>query len=152
MVVCALLCASVAAEPRKLADVAFLAGSWIRSDGNSSSEEHWLQERGGMMLGLYRKVHKSGKVTWEYLRLERREEGIFYVASPNGRPETSFKLVKFGPGFAEFENPEHDFPTRIVYTLQNDGSMKARIEGELEGEQRSREFHWQRADPVLTAP
>ena len=152
MIVLGLACGALAAEPSNLDEVGFLAGSWLRSDERSSSEEHWLAERGGMMLGLYRKVRTSGKVSFEYLRLERREDGIYYVANPDGQPEASFKLIESKPGRAVFENPDHDFPTRIIYVLESDGSLTARIEGEIDGAKRESEWHWTRSADAFVAP
>ena len=71
------ICGVSLAAPASLDDAAFLAGSWTRADDVSSSEEHWLPARGGMMLGLYRKVRTSGRVGYEYLRIEQRDDGVY---------------------------------------------------------------------------
>jgi len=43
-----------------------------------------------------------------------------------------------------FENPEHDFPQRILYRLDG-GMLHARIEGVVDGEPLSSEWTWSRA-------
>jgi hypothetical protein len=45
---------------------------------------------------------------------------------------------------AVFENPQHDFPRRIVYRLQAAGSLMARIEGTENGKDRAVDFPMQR--------
>lgn len=117
-----------------LAMPGFLAGSWCSNDG--STEELWMVEKAGLMLGLNRSVGRGGKAAFEYLRIERRDDGIFYLASPGGREATPFRLVESSPTLAAFENPQHDFPTRIAYELQGDGELRASIEGTVEGERR----------------
>jgi hypothetical protein len=143
-------CAAQAPEPAgedtsQLRELAFLVGSWVSRSENAEVEEHWLAAKGGLMLGLNRTVTASGKTSFEYLRIEEREDGIFYVASPQGGASTAFALVELSAGRALFENPQHDFPRRILYELEPDGTLRAHIEGQVDGETVSAEWHWQPA-------
>ena len=84
---------------------------------------------GGSMLGMSRTVAGDRTVEFEFLRIEQRGETIYYVASPKGRcPGTDFKLTRVAVQEAVFENPEHDFPKRIVYRKNSDGSMTASVD------------------------
>ena len=65
---------------------------------------------------------------FEYLRIVERADGIFYIAQPGGRPATEFKLTTFDGSVAVFENPQHDFPKRIIYRKNADGSLTASID------------------------
>lgn len=56
----------------------------------------------------------------------------------------AFKLVRNGPREAVFENPEHDFPQRIIYRLESDGALFARIEGVVSGKEKGRNFPMKR--------
>lgn len=47
-----------------------------------------------------------------------------------------------------FENREHDFPQRIIYWLDDDGSLRARIEGTIGGQSRSQEWKWEPMKPT----
>ncbi len=133
------------AEPRgPLADLAWLSGAWVSVDGDGTAEEVWTKPGGGTMLGLNRTVIRGRAVSFEYLRIEETPQGIVYLASPGGRsPPTPFALVRTGPKEAVFENPDHDFPTRIVYRRRGN-TLEGRIEGELEGKPMSREWTWRR--------
>lgn len=122
--------------------VAFLEGSWHSGGESSESEEHWLPPKGGLMLGLNRTVRDSGETSFEYLRIEQRDDGVFLMASPQGRAATPFKLVESSPGRVVFENPEHDFPQRIIYELLSENTLKARVEAEVDGETRGGEWRW----------
>ncbi len=41
---------------------------------------------------------------------------------------------------AVFENGEHDFPQRILYWLDPEGRLHARVEGRLAGQPRGQEW------------
>ena len=85
-----------------------------------------MAPRGGLMLGLNRAVPKRrGRTQFEYLRIEERRDGVYYVASPGGRGATPFKLIESEAGRAVFANPENDFPTHITYRLLDGGVLEA---------------------------
>jgi hypothetical protein len=126
--------------------LAFLVGSWEASSETSSSEEHWLPPKGGVMLGLHRTV-RGEKAFFEYMRIERSADGVLaYVANPMGRAGASFRLIESGDRRAVFARDGGDFPQRIVYRFDDDGILHARIEGEDEGKPRAEEWRWTRAD------
>jgi hypothetical protein len=68
-------------------------------------------------------------VAFECLRIEARQNGIFYVAQPNGRPPTSFRLTMIDDSTAVFENPDHDFPKRITYARSGADALTAKVDG-----------------------
>jgi hypothetical protein len=53
-------------------------------------------------------------------------------------------MVELGDSRAVFENPEHDFPKRIIYRLTPDGSLNARVEGIEKGRATAEEWTWRR--------
>ena len=113
-----------------LASLGWLSGHWVDEEGEQLVEELWLPPRGGLMLGLHRDVSPEKPRAWfEFLRIESRPDGVFYVASPGGRPSTDFRRVEEGETRAVFANPEHDFPKRIVYERRGD-RLTARAEGD----------------------
>lgn len=134
--------APAAPDEPKLADLAWMAGHWASEQDGARVEEAWLAPAGGFLLGMNRTAPKSGRGSFEYLRIEQRAEEIVYVASPSGRGATEFPLHDFGEYFALFENPEHDFPQRIRYELTADGSLHARVSGDVEGRERAMEWTW----------
>ena len=67
-------------------------------------------------MGLSRTVAGGRTYEFEYLRIEQRPEGIFYVAHPKARcPATDFKMTRLTAKEVVFENPAHDFPKCISY-------------------------------------
>ena len=82
------------------------------------------------MMGMSRTVAGEKTVEFEYLRIEQRADGVYYVAHPKARcPGTDFKLTKASATEAVFENPQHDFPKRIIYRKTGDDSLTASIDG-----------------------
>ena len=65
------------------------------------------------LLQSKRKRHES-------MRLVAMADAVFLIAKLEHSPlPVSFKLTQFSDSTAVFENPAHDFPTRIVYHLSN---------------------------------
>jgi hypothetical protein len=130
------------AAPPRVADLAFLAGSWVVESGAVRIEEQWLCPGPDGMVGMGRttNVEKGKTVFFEYLRIEARAGGLVYVAQPKGGPATEFPLVRLEGGTAVFENLAHDFPKRIVYTKRPDGGLTARVEGDASSPEKGEEL------------
>lgn len=112
---------------------AFLAGCWEVKRGQSVVEEQWMKPSGGAMLGMSRTVRNGKLAEREFLRIESKDGVPTYFATPGDRPApTPFKLTKSGGGELVFENPEHDFPKRIIYRKTADG-VTARVESGPKG-------------------
>jgi hypothetical protein len=89
---------------------------------------------------------KNGEtIEHEFLQIRRNSEGkIVYVAAPSGQSETSFVLTSASESSFTFENPDHDFPQRIIYRALDSGRLLVRIEGTRDGAVRGVDFPMQR--------
>jgi hypothetical protein len=56
-----------------------------------------------------------------------------------------FGATEVGPDRVIFVNPGHDFPQRVSYRREGD-VLTARIDGQIDGEARSMEWRYRRAD------
>jgi hypothetical protein len=110
-------CTGLAAQSEPFS---WLAGRWCLETHGQLIEELWLPSRGGIALGMSRTVDAAKTVSFEYLRIEHSAEATHYLAQPQGRPATAFKLTASGPDWARFENPQHDFPRRLEYRREGD--------------------------------
>jgi len=137
-----------AARPT-LHDFAWLAGHWRIEQADRLVDELWMAPVAGLMLGMARNVQGGQVREYEFTLLRQEPNGdIFYVASPSRQTETSFKLTSLRNGEAVFENPEHDFPKRVIYARQADGSLLAAIEGPgRDGKPRRVEYPFSRVTP-----
>jgi hypothetical protein len=125
-----------------LADLSVMAGCWeLRDDSkNLLISEQWMSPAGTSILGMGRTV-KGGKTTdWEFMRVEQRQDRLFFVARPKANSEeTAFKLISSLRGRFVFENKLHDFPQRVIYTV-TDSTLTGRVEGESEGKSKGFDF------------
>ena len=108
----------------------WLAGCWRAERDNGYYEETWLKPVADGSLGASREVRGGRTVSHEFMRLELRPDGsLAYLASPSGQEPTEFRAIEHSPGKLVFENPQHDYPTRIVYQYVDLNALLARIEG-----------------------
>jgi uncharacterized protein YbjT (DUF2867 family) len=121
--------------------LAWLAGHWLAEGSGRIQEELWLTPRGGLMLGLNREIGRSGRATFEFLRIEARGDRIVYLASPAGRPPTEFRMTESGGERVVFENPGHDFPRTLTYRREGI-VLRARAEGVEQGNPRAIDYEW----------
>lgn len=133
-----------------LGQLAWLHGCWDGKVNQRDFREEWLPLRGDMMIGVSHTVSQGKTQDFEYLRLELRPEGVFYVAAPSGKKETSFRFSgKTQDGDREiftFENLVDEFPQRIIYRRGSEGWLYAHVEGKLDGQARSVIYPMRRVD------
>ena len=121
----------------------FMTGTWETNPGKQKgaavTEEVWIVPRGGTMLGVNRVTKAERTVSWEHLRIEERpNDGVYYVANPQGRGERAYRLSKIGAHFAEFEDSNGDWPQTISYGLTDiEGQLTAVVSGEVDGRPRT---------------
>jgi len=139
--------ATLAQTPKPaLNDLAWLAGCWESNRKGREISEQWMKPAGGTMLGMARTVAQGKTVEYEFTQIREDKDGaLYYVAKPSGQDEALFKLIKLQNREATFENPAHDFPQRIIYRLEPDGSLFARIEGISKGKPRAVDYPMKRA-------
>jgi hypothetical protein len=102
---------------------------------------------GGTMLGMSRTVKNGKTIAHEFIQLRENEAGeVHYIAKPSGQAEASFKLARAGEREAIFENLQHDFPQRIIYRLEANGSLHARVEGVSNGQLKGVDFPMKRVN------
>jgi hypothetical protein len=128
-----------------VADLSWMAGCWTITSPSRTVTEFWLPPAGGTMLGLSRTVVKEKTTEYEFLVLRTGGSGLEYVASPSSQTQTIFTATKVARGEVVFENPAHDFPTRITYR-STDRGLVATIGGTMNGKPRAIDFSYQRGD------
>ena len=131
------------AQSFKIEDLAWISGDWETAPGRMQIDEHWTKVAGNSLIGMSRTVAGGKTVFFEYLRIEARGSDIYYVAHPKARtPGTDFKLARLTGQEAVFENLTHDFPKRIIYRKNGDGSLTARIEGDGTEKEKPQDFQY----------
>ncbi len=135
---------SAAASPPEDSPVyplAWLAGCWSSDVNKRETREHWLPLRGNLMLGMSQTVVQGKTQDYEYLRMESRPDGVYYVVLPSGQNATTFKfeghsMITMGDRSDDaftFTNPALEFPSKIVYRRAREGWLYVSVEGKVKG-------------------
>jgi len=133
-------------QPPTVFDLAWLTGCWQRIDDEPGTMEMWTPPAAGTLLGASRSVRDGRTVFHEFLMIRETDDGLEYVALPGGRDETVFEMTRLASGEIAFANPGHDFPQRIIYRLDGEDRLLARIEGDTPGGPRAIDFPMRRVD------
>lgn len=123
-----------ATPPSGVERLGWMAGGWLMTRGGSCVEERWTPPAGGVLIGMSRTLAADRTRSFEFMRIESRGDGVFFVAQPGGRPPVDFRMVSLSDSEIVFVNPGHaDHLKRIVYRRSGPGGLTARIEGEDAG-------------------
>ena len=144
------------AEPEEspIAPLGWLEGCWMSSVNKREVREHWLALRGNLMLGMSHTVVQGKTQDYEYLRIESRPDGVYYVALPSGQNPTSFKfegktVVTMGDRNDDtfvFTNPSLEFPQKLVYRRGTQGWLYASVVGKVAGKDKEVTYPMRRID------
>jgi hypothetical protein len=137
-----------------LAQLGWLEGCWRGTVNEREFREHWMPLRGGLLLGVSQTVMDGKSQDFEYLRIEPRPDGVFYVTLSSDAKAVSFKLIGKTVDTASdrndeiftFENPDLEFPRRIVYRRGTGGWLYAQVEGKVNGKERQVIYPMRRID------
>jgi len=106
----------------------WLIGTW--QDAKYSFEV-WKDEGSFLSATAYQIDHQSGnKNVNEEIKLIKKGNDFYYVpdvAGPQGPVE--FKIISFDRNSFTAENPDHDFPKKIIYKKINEQQLEATISG-----------------------
>jgi hypothetical protein len=114
--------------PPRIAELDWLAGAWCGDNRGTFNEEIWMAPRDGSMVGMHRDT-RAGKLTgFEYFRIVEDGDALAYRSQPGGAALTEFRARTVGKRSVSFVNPDHDYPKRIRYWLDDDDRLNARID------------------------
>ena len=121
-------------------------GSWVADYEGGKFYEHWEKKSSELYEAKGYLVIQGDTVFRELLRVEKIGSHWAYIASINGGKPTMFPLKSAEDGKWTFENKEHDFPQRIIYHLQKDGKLYAKVEGKMKGKEVVEEYLYTRVN------
>ena len=118
-------------RPASLQSLAWMAGGWETTRGDACIEERWTRPASDTLIGMSRTVAGGQTRSFEFMRIESRSDGVFFVAQPGGRPPVDFRMASNSGSEIVFLNPGHaDRLKRIIYRRSGVNELTARIEGE----------------------
>jgi hypothetical protein len=110
----------------------WLAGKWKRTNAKigRSGHEVWKKKSTTEWIGVGVAMEGTDTLFVEKLKLIGRDGAIYYVADvPQNRSEVLFKFTELSDRSFVCENPLHDFPKKIAYSLDGN-KLKAIISGD----------------------
>lgn len=128
----------------------WLLGTWQQKKGNDITYESWRQIDDSTLYSKSFYIKGADTVILEVVSLEQRLGKLSYVvttANQNNAQPVAFVCGSTTPEHLVFENPRHDFPTRITYVFKAPDSLIAEISGILNGKPVARQFPMSRVTP-----
>lgn len=110
----------------------WLNGQWAMPEKEGTITEEWKSVNDSLMEGKSDFVKGDSVIPFETIRIFRKDTVFYYeakAAGQNNEQPVAFKFTSFSDTGFVAENPQHDFPKRISYTLVNKDSIHAFIDG-----------------------
>lgn len=127
----------------------WLTGKWENQTQRGKMVEEWSKLNDSTYTGKSYMITAADSISLESIALKKEGNEIFYIPTVKGQNNdqpVKFKLTSSSPNQLVFENPAHDFPQKITYTLESENSLMAEISGVVNGQQRARKFPMKKAE------
>ena len=131
----------------KIKDTEWLLGNWTNQSEAGVAIEHWTKKNDSMFIGASYFIIGNDTASSEAMSLEQHGEEITYnptVRDQNNNQTITFKLTSSTENQLIFENPEHDFPQKIMYIKITNDSIFAEISGMIDGKLKTIPFPFTR--------
>ena len=132
-------------------EFALLLQNWNGEYGPGVHWETWTALHDDALEGVAYYLVGEDTVVHEYLQIRKIGSHLGYFASVNGAPPVLFNLTSNTPGNWIFENPEHDFPQKIHYSIVSEGQLKVVVSG-MDKEKSRQDIYWLQAIDSLDEP
>lgn len=109
--------------------LSWLIGTWNRTNGRPgrTTTEKWEVAGNYVMKGTGITLKGQDTAFVEKIKIIIKDHNIYYVADvPGNAGEVFFKFTAIGNNSFTCEDPQHDFPKKITYTLEGT-TLKATI-------------------------
>ncbi|MBK6642253.1 MAG: hypothetical protein KBH11_15260 [Bacteroidia bacterium] len=134
-------------QPDTFKQLSTLEGKWLMQTPEGTMMEVWEITNDTLYSGKSYSIEGADTTLSETVQLIQRHDGIYYiptVTNQNDGVPIPFKLITSEAGVFVFENPTHDFPTKITYKTDQKNKLSAAISGKINGEERKIAFDYER--------
>jgi hypothetical protein len=110
----------------------WIEGEWINRSKQGDFTEIWKRDSDSTYAGESFVIVKKDTVFYESVSISKKMDTIFYsvsVRNQNKAKPVAFYATKNEANELVFENPKHDFPTKIAYSKITNDSMVAVVSG-----------------------
>ena len=127
-------------------DLDKLAGNWKDEGTNNQFFEQWKRSDSGLE-GVGFVLSKGDTIMIENMSMVMDDSNLRYevrVNNQNHGKVVGFESTDSSKGHVVFENPDHDFPQTIVYTLVSQKDLRVKLSGVEGDEPKELEFNFSR--------
>ena len=132
-----------ATEKDKIKSADWLLGKWATKTSDGNLSESWKKLNDSTFQGESFFIKGKDTLHFESIALQQKGEELLYNATVKGQNDNkavSFRLTLADEKQLVFENPKHDYPQKITYTLIKKDSLVASISGIQLGKTSSEKF------------
>lgn len=127
----------------KIEKANWFIGDWENASDEGSFREIWTKTNDSVYSGISIVVIEQDTVFYENVSLEQKKDSVFYNVSVKGQNKdqaVSFYLTSSDNDKLVFENPNHDYPSKITYSKVSKDSIVAEIFGLKDGKKITESF------------
>jgi len=127
-----------------------LEGTWKMNTRRGAICEEWKKVNANHLQNRGYRVNGTDTVINERVALTNTENGIYYtstVEDQNNQKPIAFKMSRAEGNTFVFENPDHDYPKRIVYQLIGADSLYAYIDDGSDDPKKRQNFRYKKQQP-----
>jgi hypothetical protein len=136
-------------EKDQIKSAKWLLGKWDAKTADGDLSESWKQLNDSTFQGESTFIKNKDTLHLESILLQQKGEDLFYNATVKGQNEdkaVAFKLTTKTEKQLVFENPKHDYPQKITYTLVTKDSLVASISGVQLGKPSAEKFGMKKSE------
>lgn len=127
-----------------IAKAGWFLGEWGNKSAEGELTERWNKENDSVYHGeSYFVVGGKDTVFSEHVKLEDANGKLAYIVTvpgQNNEQPVRFEMTSSNENRIVFENPQHDYPNKIVYNKVGNDSLVAEISGIRKGKPKSEKF------------
>ena len=130
-------------EKEKIKAANWLLGNWENVSNDGKLSENWVKINDSTFEGQSLFIKNKDTLHFESINLQQKGEVLTYSATVKGQNNDEavpFKLTISNEKEMTFENPKHDYPQKISYTLVTPDNLVAKISGIQQGKPSSETF------------
>lgn len=115
----------------------WIIGNWEKTDSLGTLKEIWKQFDDSTFIGKsYYIINEKDTIHNESIELMQDGDHLIYTATVTGENNDApipFQMTVDEDSLLVFENPKHNFPQKIQYKLEKNGSLLATVSGKQNG-------------------
>jgi len=132
-------------QSKNISSLDWLVGKWTGKQGETLIGERWAKTDSMTLTGSGFMIKGSDTIITEITRMVATDSATYFVPNvAENEGEVFFRLISSDSGRFVFENPTHNFPTRVIYLQVGSDSLYARIEGISKGKEKGIDYIYSR--------